>query len=68
METLNREYLSLLVSYLVPNSAWLAALAALLLGGIGLQLANPQAIRFFIDTAQSRDSQSSLNRIAPEEK
>jgi ATP-binding cassette subfamily B protein len=60
MDTLNRENLSLLVSYLKPNSARLVALAALLLGGIGLQLANPQAIRFFIDAAQSRGSQSSL--------
>ena len=28
-------------------------LAALLLGGIGLQLVNPQIVRYFLDTAET---------------
>jgi ATP-binding cassette subfamily B protein len=47
-----RRYWSLLVNYLRPQKAWVAALAALLLGGIALQLAIPQILRWFIDTAR----------------
>ncbi len=43
----------LLGAYLKPQSKRVAALAALLLAGIGLQLLNPQIIRQFIDTAQA---------------
>jgi ATP-binding cassette subfamily B protein len=60
METNNRKHLSFLVKYLKPHTARLAALTTLLLGGIGLQLANPQVIRYFIDTAQSRAPQNRL--------
>jgi ATP-binding cassette subfamily B protein len=41
-----------LVEYLRPLWARVLVLAALLLLGIGLQLLNPQVIRFFIDTTQ----------------
>lgn len=46
-----KEYWSLLSQYLKPQ--WLRALllALLLLSSIGLQLLNPQIMRFFIDTA-----------------
>ncbi len=56
---LNR-YGGLLAGYLAPQWRRALLLAALLLGGIGLQLANPQVIRYFIDTSQSGGSQSSL--------
>jgi ATP-binding cassette, subfamily B, bacterial len=46
-------YGGLLGTYLKPQRGRVALLAALLLGGIGLQLVNPQILRFFIDTAQS---------------
>ena len=60
MKTQYKKYRTFLVRYLKPHTAQLVALAVLLLGGIGLQLANPQVIRYFIDTAQSRGPQSSL--------
>jgi ABC-type multidrug transport system fused ATPase/permease subunit len=39
-------------------------LAVLMLGGIGLQLAGPQAVRYFIDAAQSRGDLSALYAAA----
>jgi ABC-type multidrug transport system fused ATPase/permease subunit len=48
-----KEYWSLLVTYLRPQRRRVTLLAALLLGSIGLQLANPQLLRYFIDTAQA---------------
>ncbi|SDD41326.1 ATP-binding cassette, subfamily B [Paenibacillus sp. UNCCL117] len=50
------EYLSLFRSYLKPQRKRMTLLAALLIGGIGLQLVNPQIIRYFIDTAGSQQS------------
>ena len=43
----------LLTTYLNPQRSRVALLAVLLLAGIGLQLLNPQVMRFFIDTAQA---------------
>ena len=43
----------LLTTYLAPQRAHVALLAVLLLAGIGLQLLNPQVMRFFIDTAEA---------------
>ena len=43
----------LLTTYLAPQRARVALLAVLLLAGIGLQLLNPQVMRFFIDTAEA---------------
>jgi ATP-binding cassette, subfamily B, bacterial len=48
-----KRYWSLLVKYLKPQWISVALLAVLLLGGIGLQLINPQVIRYFIDTTQA---------------
>ncbi len=42
---------ALLLKYLRPDTRRVTALTALLLGGIGLQLVGPLAIRYFIDTA-----------------
>lgn len=42
----------LLVAYLSPQRRRVALLAMLLLSSIGLELANPQVVRGFIDTAQ----------------
>jgi ABC-type multidrug transport system fused ATPase/permease subunit len=43
----------LLTTYLAPQRARMVLLAVLLLAGIGLQLLNPQVMRFFIDTAEA---------------
>ncbi|GAC1306383.1 MAG: ABC transporter ATP-binding protein [Ktedonobacteraceae bacterium] len=49
-----RHYWNLLVIYLKPQRIRVAVLATLLLSSIGLQLVNPQVIRYFIDTTQAR--------------
>jgi ATP-binding cassette subfamily B protein len=59
-----RHYAGLLIHYLRPQSWLVGLLILLLLGGIALQLANPQIIRFFLDTAQSGGSQRALNQAA----
>jgi ATP-binding cassette subfamily B protein len=46
-----RQYWNLLATYLAPQKKKVAALAVLLLTHIGVQLFNPQIIRFFIDAA-----------------
>ena len=43
----------LLALYLLPHRALVTSLSVLLLSSIGLQLANPQILRAFIDTARS---------------
>lgn len=48
-----KPYRDLLSTYLKPHRRQVAALAALLLGGIGLSLVSPQIVRYFIDTAQA---------------
>lgn len=47
-----RRHGALLVAYLSPQRPRVLLLAALLLSSLGLQLANPQIVRYFIDTAQ----------------
>ena len=46
-----RQYVDLLVRYLRPQAGRVTAVAALLFTSIGLQLVNPQIIRYFIDEA-----------------
>ena len=46
-----RQYVDLLVDYLRPQTGLVAIVAVLLFTSIGLQLVNPQIIRFFIDEA-----------------
>ena len=46
-----RQYVDLLARYLRPQAGLVTAVAVLLFTSIGLQLVNPQIIRFFIDEA-----------------
>jgi ABC-type multidrug transport system fused ATPase/permease subunit len=46
-----KQYWQLLITYLKPLRRRVAFMAALLLISIGLQIVNPQIIRYFIDTA-----------------
>ncbi|MFC5448448.1 ABC transporter ATP-binding protein [Paenibacillus aestuarii] len=48
-----RQYYEILHRYLLPQRGTLIVLALLLFTSIGMQLINPQIIRYFIDTAQS---------------
>ena len=50
----------LLAHYLRPTAGRVALAAVLLLAAIALQLANPQVIRFFLDTAQTGGAGRSL--------
>jgi ABC-type multidrug transport system fused ATPase/permease subunit len=51
-------------TYLRPQRRRLALLAFLLLSGIGLQLANPQLLRIFVDHAEAGAPSSTLLRVA----
>src|SRR5205085_479794 len=55
-----KQYLDLLATYLRPQAGQVALLAVLLLTSIGLQLLNPQLIRYFIDTATTGGAMESL--------
>ncbi|MDQ3701599.1 MAG: ABC transporter ATP-binding protein/permease [Chloroflexota bacterium] len=59
-----RHYRDLLLRYLAPHRAAVLALAVLLLGSIGLQLAGPQVVRTFIDAAQTGGAPEQLTSIA----
>jgi ATP-binding cassette subfamily B protein/ATP-binding cassette subfamily C protein len=58
------QYWSLLVNYLRPQRPRVIVLAALLLGSIGLQIANPQILRYFIDTARAGGEMRALIEAA----
>ncbi len=47
-----RQYAALLSQYLIPLKYRVALLAVFMFSGIGLQLVNPQIIRYFFDTAE----------------
>ena len=55
-----KKYGELFATYLGPQWPMVVLLGGLLLGSIGLQLVNPQIIRYFIDAAQSGASPASL--------
>jgi len=55
-----RRHGDFLVAYLRPQRPQVVLLSALLLGSIGLELANPQVVRYFIDTAQNGGPVSAL--------
>jgi len=55
-----RVYTRLLGQYLAPQRGRMALLAVLLFTGLGLQLVNPQIIRYFLDATQSGGSQNAL--------
>jgi ATP-binding cassette, subfamily B, bacterial len=48
-----RQYSSLLVTYLRPQGKLVTLLSLLVLGGIGLQLLNPQLVRRFLDGVET---------------
>jgi len=48
-----QQYYEIMHRYLLPQRGTLIVLALLLFTSIGMQLINPQIIRYFIDTAQS---------------
>jgi len=55
-----RQYWNLLVDYLQPQKGRVIKFAAALLVSIGLQLINPQILRYFIDTAVAGGSGQNL--------
>jgi ABC-type multidrug transport system fused ATPase/permease subunit len=57
-------YWSLLVAYLNPQLGKVASLAVLLIASIGLQLANPQVLRHFIDVARRGGDPAELTKMA----
>jgi ATP-binding cassette, subfamily B, bacterial len=54
------QFWAILANYLRPLWRKVALLGTLILSGIGLQIANPQIIRYFIDTAQAQGTIDSL--------
>lgn len=58
------EYRRLLATYLAPQARRVTVLALLLIASIGLQLVNPQILRFFIDTVTSKGEYDTLARAA----
>ncbi|HMQ30820.1 MAG TPA: ABC transporter ATP-binding protein [Chloroflexaceae bacterium] len=58
------QYYTLLRRYLAPQRGVVAGLAVLLLASMALQLAGPQVIRAFIDSATGGASQGELVRLA----
>ncbi len=59
-----QQYWTLLSTYLRPQRRRVILLAVLLLGSIGLQLLNPQIVRYFIDTAIGGGSLETLGAAA----
>lgn len=59
-----RSYWRLLAQYLKPQQRHTAILAFLIVAGLALQIANPQVISHFIDTATSDGPMSSLTYAA----
>ncbi len=57
-------YWRLLSRYLKPQRAAVSIMAVLLLLGIAVQLANPQVIRYFLDSVQSSGPQRALLEAA----
>jgi ATP-binding cassette, subfamily B, bacterial len=59
-----QKYGRLLSDYLRPQRLRVLSLLLLLLGGIGLQIVNPQILRHFIDAARQGEAQSDLMLVA----
>jgi ABC-type multidrug transport system fused ATPase/permease subunit len=64
MNTSLTRHRNLLLGYLKPQRLRVALLAVLLLGGIGLELLNPQILRSFIDTAAQGGAIAQLTSAA----
>ena len=59
-----RQYFRLLEEYLKPQRSSVVLMAFCILASVGLQLANPQIVRFFMDTAQQKGDQKKLLEAA----
>ena len=59
-----RQYWELLSRHIQPQKGRFALLAVMLLGSIGLQVVNPQIMRFFIDTALDGGAMQQLTLAA----
>jgi ABC-type multidrug transport system fused ATPase/permease subunit len=59
-----RQYWDLLARHILPQRGRFALLVLLLLGSIGLQIANPQIVRRFIDVATSGTGSEALGYAA----
>jgi ABC-type multidrug transport system fused ATPase/permease subunit len=55
-----QQYWDLLANYIRPQKARFTLLAVLLLGSIGLQIVNPQIMRYFIDAVTSGQATETL--------
>src|SRR5690349_18258370 len=55
-----RQYWQLLYKYLTPQKWRVALLATLLFSNLGLQLINPQILRYFIDRATAGEGAGAL--------
>ena len=55
-----RQYWDLLAKHISPQKGRFVLLTVLLLGSIGLQIVNPQIMRFFIDAAETGESVRTL--------
>ena len=62
--TRSNQYWQLLVNYLGPQRRRVAMLIALMVGTIGLQLVNPQIIRYFLDQLETGGALSRLTGAA----
>lgn len=60
MKTGLKQYWNLLVKYLIPQKGRVAKFAIALFASIGLQIINPQILRYFIDTAVAGGSGQNL--------
>src|SRR5436189_2753819 len=59
-----KRYGDSLLAYLRPQGVKVLALAVLLLGNVGLQLVNPQILRYFIDAARAGSTLHHLLMVA----
>ena len=59
-----RQYFRLLEEYLKPQRSSVVLMAFCILASVGLQLVNPQIVRFFMDTAQQKGDQKKLLEAA----
>ncbi len=55
-----KQYIALLYQYLKPQWKRVISLGIFMFAGIGLNLLNPQIVRYFIDTAQSQGAVENL--------
>ena len=59
-----KQYWDLLIKYLRPQRTKVLLMTLLLFSGIGLQLINPQILRYFIDAARSGEALQTLTIVA----